>query len=198
MNIHLLKYTDTKLHAFELMDNELLPPPDKTNPWALYCAWMIDWIVAYLLVQVTTGAWWSFMASLGGSSLPSAIQELIINHMKVVELILVPLYFFTMNYIGLCFHGKTLGQKLFKHKVEFKNTQGLWLYAFATTVSSALGGLPLLTNWIDELSQSETHSLEYAHFQFSQISSEEKDIILNLLQIAEENALKEESWSQAA
>jgi hypothetical protein len=197
MNIKLIQHVQKKLDQYDLIDQTLKPLPEESNPWALWCGWMIEWIVAVMLVKMSVSSWWGFIDHFGFSALPFAMRELMSVYSARLEIILVPIYFFTMTYVGLCFHNKTLGQKIFKHKVMTKNNQSIWLYSFASTVSIALAGIPIFTNWIDSLSNSNTYSQQFWYFQFS-FKPEAKEESLNLVDIAESNASEEIDWKKAA
>jgi hypothetical protein len=167
MHPKLHTFLHQNLSTWDLLDASLKPTPEKNNPWALWCGWVLDWVLALIITKLCVGSWMTFMNSLGLGVLPSQALEFVALKTRGLEVILTPLIFFTLHYTSLNFHSKTLGQKLFKHHVQFSDDKGVWLYTLALMVSPVLMGIPLLNSWVDEFAGSETVSKDYSYYVFT-------------------------------
>lgn len=167
MNLKLHTFIHKNISSWDLIDPSFKPTPEKNNPWALWCAGVVDWLLAILITKVCVSSWLTFMTTLGLNALPSQALEMITLKAKGIEVVLMPLIFMTIHFTSLLFHSKTFGQKLFKHHVQFTSEKSLWYYTLALMVSPVLMGIPLLNSWIDEFSKTQTVSKEFSYFQFS-------------------------------
>jgi hypothetical protein len=196
MKLDLLKFLNSNLSQWELLDPSIKPTPAKSNPWALWMAWMIDWLFCIFITKICVMSWIGFMNTLGLQALPSQIQDLIATRAKGLEIILYPLIFVCIHYTSMFFHSKTLGMKLFKHQIIFQNDKSVWAYTLALLVSPVLLGLPILVGWIDDFAQTHSLSEEYFYYDFTFVN--EESFAFNLHeQLAEESPL-EQDWQKAA
>jgi hypothetical protein len=161
MSLRLIDHLETSLSPRQLMDQAARPAPEQLNPWAMLCAWCVDWVIAFTLASIAVNAWMGFMGPLGLDNLPSSAKALVTAYTERTSLILGPLFFFSLNFFGVMFHGMTAGQRLFKHRVESQSIANSLVWAWASTVSIAVLGLPMLTNWLDRLAATETHSEQH-------------------------------------
>ena len=161
MSLRLIDHLETSLTPRQLMDQAARPAPVQVNPWAMLCAWCVDWVIAFTLANVAVGAWMGFMGPLGLDNLPSGARSIITAYTERTGLILAPIFFFTMNFIGIMFHSMTAGQRLFKHRVESQSIVSSLLWSWASTVSLAALGMPLLTDWLDRGAVTETRSEQH-------------------------------------
>jgi hypothetical protein len=161
MSLRLIDHLETSLTPRQLMDQAARPAPEQVNPWALLCAWCVDWVIAFALAKIAVSAWMSFMGPLGLDNLPASARAIVTAYTERTSLILAPIFFFTMNFVGILFHGKTLGLRLFKHRVESYSILNSLLWSWASTVSLVTLGMPLLTNWLDRGAATETRSEQH-------------------------------------
>jgi len=197
MNLKLHSFIHKNITSWDLIDSSLKPKPEKNNPWALWCAGVFDWVLAIVVTKMCVSSWLAFMGTLGLNSLPSQALEMITLKTKGIEIVLMPLIFMTIHFTSLLFHSKTLGQKLFKHHVQFSNEKSVWYYTLALMVSPVLMGIPLLNSWVDEFSQTQTVSKEFSYFQFSFL--EESFMVPHLVESLEfETQIDEYDYQEAA
>lgn len=196
MHLKLHTFLHTNLSTWDLLDQSLKPGPEKNNPWALWCGWVLDWVLALIVTKLCVGSWMTFMNSLGLNVLPSQALEFVALKTRGLEVILTPLVFFTLHYTSLVFHSKTIGQKLFKHHVQFSDAKGIWLYTLGLMVSPVLMGIPLLNSWLDEFAGSETVSKDYSYYAFT-FQTEVIESINLIDQLATESE-EYEDYQQAA
>jgi hypothetical protein len=103
--------------------------------------------------------------------------------------------------VGLYFHGKTLGQKLFRHHVQFEKDADVAWYAAFSTVALVLAGWPVLTMWCDLLANSQTVSDDYGYHVFSSRPNVEESPVKLVEGLATETLPSESNdvdWPQAA
>ncbi len=179
MNFKLHTFIHQNISSWELLDPSIKPAPEQNNPWALWCGWIFDWVTVLIITKICVASWMTFMTTLGLNLLPSQALEFVELKTKGLEVILIPIVFFTLHYTSLHFHSKTLGQKLFKHHVQFSNEKSIWLYTLALMVSPVLMGIPLLNSWVDEFAGTKTVSKEFSYFAFTYL--EEKIESINLI-----------------
>jgi hypothetical protein len=161
MSLRLIDHLENSLTPRQLMDQAARPAPEQLNPWAMLCAWCVDWVIAFTLANIAVGAWMGFMGPLGLNNLPSGAKAIVTAYTERTGLILAPIFFFTMNFVGIMFHSMTPGQRLFKHRVESQSIASSLLWSWASTVSLVTLGMPLLTNWLDRGAATETRSEQH-------------------------------------
>ncbi len=186
MSLRLIDHLETSLTPRQLMDHAARPAPDQVNPWALLCAWCVDWVIAFALAKIAVSAWMGFMGPLGLDNLPAGAKAIVTAYTERTSLILAPIFFFTMNFVGLLFHGKTLGLRLFKHRVESYSILNSLLWSWGSTVSLVTLGLPLLTNWLDRGAATETRSEQHHEWLLSR-PLQTDHTGPDLVQLAQEN-----------
>jgi hypothetical protein len=193
---HLTQSLDPKL----LVEPVFRHAPQKTNSWAFYCAWVVDWVFAIAAAKLATSSWMDFVGPLGLSKLPGNATELISQYQTLATLVLAPLFFFTMSFFGVLFQSKTLGMRLFSHRVEAHTLNEAVLWAWTSTVSAVLLGYPLLTEWLDQVAMTSTSSDRYQHWLYSRPVFQLEPAPVNVLLEAEAEAqvVDDEDYSEAA
>lgn len=193
MSPKLTDHLKVSIHEYVLLDPSLRGAPEEVNPWAVYCAWALDWILAYVFVSMAVNAWSSFLAPLGMNELPSDSTKVFTTYSLYLKLALTPLVYFTISFVGISLNGMTPGLKIFKHSIHAHNSKEAALHAFASTVSIAVFGLPMLNKWIDQFSFCETASHHYTRWAMSyqELSFESPISLVDEVQV-------DEKWDQAA
>lgn len=193
MSPKLTDHLKVSIHEYVLLDPSLRGAPEEVNPWAVYCAWVLDWILAYVFVSMAVNAWSAFLAPLGFAELPSESAKLLSTYSQYLKVAITPLVYFTISFVGISLNGMTPGLKIFKHSIHAHDSKEAALHAFASTVSLAAFGLPLLNSWVDQFSFCETTSHNYTQWfmSYQQVILETP---VNLVEIAQENV----EWDQAA
>lgn len=198
MSLKLVDHLQFPLSAKTLTDVAFQAPPQTRNSWSVFCAWAIDWALAWTLTKLSIASWFAFIGPLGFDALPRTTQAEIQNYLQYLQLVLIPLCYFSLSFVTLLFHGKTPGLKIFKHQVEFDHTAQALKWAFGSTVSVALAGLPLLNSWLDQFAGTRTESQKYAYWQFVKAGQQngQEANSWSMLEEAEQNAAA--TWQKAA
>lgn len=189
----LTDYLKVSISEFVLLDPSLRGAPEEVNPWAVYCAWAFDWILAYVFVSMAVNAWSAFLAPLGMSELPGESTKVFSTYSMYLKLAITPLVYFAISFVGISLNGMTPGLKLFKHSIHAPTSKDAALHAFASTVSLAAFGLPLLNSWIDQFSFCETTSHQYERWALSY-----QEVVATIPVNLVDQALSHESYDQAA
>ncbi|MBY0518075.1 MAG: hypothetical protein K2P81_14295 [Bacteriovoracaceae bacterium] len=195
MTPKLLEHLEYPISPNQLLDPSIRKAPLKVNRWAMYSAWCFDWLMAIGFAYLCVNSWFSFIGPLGFDSLPSQTKELITNYSKGVTLLLSPLIFFTINFLGIHFHSMTPGQKIFKHSVSTTSATQSAQWAFGATVSAVSFGLPLFNDLIDQLAQSETTSWKYQYWKFALDKHQSYEVEVVELEVHQDEA---QDYKQAA
>ena len=161
MSLRLIDHLETSLTPRQLTVEELRPAPDPVNPWAVFCAWCVDWMIAFALAKIAVSSWMGFLGPLGLDHLSRDARFLVTAYSERTSLILAPIFFFTMSFVGVMFHSMTPGLRLFRHRVESSSIASSLVWSWASTVSLAALGMPLLTNWLDRGAVTETRSEQH-------------------------------------
>ncbi|MFP5457929.1 MAG: hypothetical protein ACLGG7_04290 [Bacteriovoracia bacterium] len=183
------------LSAHELLDPSLRAGVERSNPWALYCAWVVDWILAYTFVSLAYSSWMQFLGPLGLKHIPLGSETIFSNYGLYLKLALTPLIFAAGQFLALALHSKSFGMRLFKHEVAAPLLSSQLLYACGATVSLALLGLPVLNTWLDQLAGTQTTSEEYERWALHFVSVDVAAPINLLTELAPSD---ETTWKQAA
>jgi hypothetical protein len=193
MSPKLTDHLKVSINEFVLLDPSLRGSPEEVNPWAVYCAWAFDWILAYVFVSLAVNAWSAFLSPLGMDELPLESTQLLTTYSQYLKLAMTPLVYLTISFVGISLNGMTPGLKIFKHAIQAHGSKEAALHAFASTVSLAAFGLPILNSWVDQFSFCETTSHHYTHWfmNYQQVILETP---VNLVEMAQAN----EEWDQAA
>jgi len=159
------RFTRSPIADYRLLDGAVSPGPEKQNSWALYCAWLADWGLAYLAAAAALAAWENFIAPLGLTVLGVEAKQVIELNGLRLRLLLTPVFFFGITAILLSLHRRTLGLRLFKHSVCAEGST--LLYALSHTVALGLLGVPVLLGFSDLFAQTETVSEQFAYWRFA-------------------------------
>ncbi len=197
MSPRLVDHLQQSLTTRQLMDPSIRRAPDQLNPWAVFCAWTIDWLIAFAIASIAVKTWMSFVGPLGLDRLPSDARFMITAYGERMSLILAPIFFFTMSFTGILFHGMTPGLRLFKHRVESVSVQSSLTWSWASTVSIAAVGVPLLTDWLDRAAVTETRSEQHHAWVLMRASYQEM-AAPDLVEQALENDVPVEDFKIAA
>lgn len=197
MSPRLVDHLQHSLNSRQLMDPSMRRAPEQLNPWAVFCAWCVDWFVAYAFAAIAVNAWMSFVGPLGLDRLPSDARFMVSAYGERMSLILAPVFFFSMSFLGILFNNMTPGLRLFKHRVEHSTVKSSLLWSWASTVSIAVAGMPLLTSWLDLIASTETRS-EYHHAWALTQGTYQEMPAPNLVDQALENATPVEDFKIAA
>ena len=197
----LVDHLSQSLHPKVLVEPVFQRAPQKTNQWAFYCAWVVDWVLAVAFAKLAVASWMGFFAPLGLAKLPPDATYLIGQYQSLTSLVLAPLFFFSMSFFGVLFQSKTIGMRLFSHRVEAHTLNDAALWAWTSTVSVALLGYPLLTDWPDRVALTTTTSDRYQHWLYARPVFYLEESPVNVLTKAE-SEVREESrdtgFSEAA
>lgn len=201
MSLRLMDHLENSLTHQQLLDPSLRLGPEPKNPWAVFCGWCFDWTLAFALAQLGLNAWMAFLGPLGFDSLPYASHQVVVKYGEALRLVLVPVFFFAVSYVGITFHGMTPGLRLFKHSVKSRSHSSALRWAFGATVSVVTFGFPLLNHWLDEFAESETRSQRHQYWLFTkaQHSANEDEKVWNLVEMSTGTpADEEDDFQQAA
>jgi len=179
------------------MDPSMRRAPDQLNPWAVFCAWALDWALAFAFASIAVKAWMSFVGPLGLDRLPSDARFMVTAYSERMGLVLAPIFFFAMSFTGILFHGMTPGLRLFKHRVESASVKSSLTWSWASTVSLGAMGMPLLTDWLDRAADTETRS-EHHHSWVLLRATYQEMPGPDLLKQAQENSVPVEEFKIAA
>ncbi len=167
MSLKLTDHLTHKITGVQLLDPGLRPAPAKLNPWALFCAWCFDWALALMAAHLSVSAWLGFMRPLGLAALPPEAHDVILAYSGAMRLILIPVFFFSLNFLGIALHGMTPGLRAFKHRVDSADLTTSLYWALGATVSSVALGMPVMNSWLDQFAGSETLSHRHHYWRFS-------------------------------
>lgn len=179
-----------------LLDPSLRAGVERSNPWALYCAWVADWVLAGVLVAIAANAWGEFFDPLGLRYVPAYSESLLSNYLLALQIVLVPLTFACLQFVALALHSRTFGMRLFRHSVDTHGLRSQALYALGATVSLAALGLPVLKAWIDPFAGTETTSEEYQRWALHYVPAETAAPINLLSDVATSDDVPD--WKHAA
>lgn len=193
----LIDQLEQSLTTRQLMDPSMRRAPDQLNPWAVFCAWALDWVLAFAFASIAVKAWMGFVGPLGLDRLPSDARFMITAYSERMGLVLAPIFFFTMNFVGILFHGMTPGLRLFKHRVESASVQSSLTWSWASTVSLAAMGMPMLTDWLDRAAATETRSAHHHNWVLTRATYQEM-AAPDLVEQAVENTTPVEDFKIAA
>jgi len=135
MSPRLVDHLQHSLNSRQLMDPSMRRAPEQLNPWAVFCAWCVDWFVAYAFAAIAVNAWMSFVGPLGLDRLPTDARFMVSAYGERMSLILAPVIFFSMSFLGILFNNMTPGLRLFKHRVEHSTVKSSLLWSWASTLS---------------------------------------------------------------
>lgn len=192
------KLSDHLTHSLaphELLDPSLRAGVERTNPWALYCAWVVDWVLAYAVVSLAYSSWMQFLAPLGLEHIPRVSESVFSTYGLHLKLALTPVIFAAGQFVALALHSKSFGMRLFKHEVSAPTVSSQLLYAGGATVSVALLGLPVLNAWVDELARTQTTSEDYERWALHFVPGDATAPVNLLTELATDD---EPTWKQAA
>ncbi len=198
MSLKLVDHLQFPVSPKALTDEAFQAPPQRRNSWSVFCAWAIDWALAWTFTKIAIASWFAFIGPLGFDALPRTTQAEIQSYLQYLQLVLIPLSYFSLSFISLLFHGKTPGLKIFKHQVEITESSQALKWAFGATVSAAVAGLPLFNGWLDQFAETHTESQKFAYWQFvkaGQHNGQEANS-WSMLDEVEQNAAA--TWQKAA